>query len=528
MSDDGPRLLHKLASIIAAVLVAAAAAPSLARASERFALVVGNNEGAQDEVRLTYAERDAQRMAEVLTRLGGVAPENVVLMLGRSADEVQRALSNLRSRLMLSHGAPRPLLFVYYSGHADSKALHLRGTLLPFSELKSAVRDLGAELSVIMVDACRSGGLLRRKGATPAELFTIDATDTLQSEGLAIITSSAESEDAQESERLGGGIFTHHLVTGLSGAADTSGDQRVTLSEAYRYAYAQTLASTSATAAVQHPTFAFDMRGHKELVMTQLDRESGFGRLRLSHPGHYVVLERFGAREVAAELEARANTHLLLRPGRYLVRRRDTAAIFESERQVIAGQVTELAPDDFIRMPYRHAVRRGYGQVERRALSLGADFEVAGPLLPETGALMSGALAAQLDLAELALRLRVRFAQSHSDNAYLDMTQRLLGLDLGLFKLVDLGPHGLGFGVRLGVDWLAQRFEGLGRAPSKDQLIGRVGPFLRAEWALSPSLTLVLDGGAEAYLMTVSRGGREVLEPRVIPTVGLGFGVLLP
>jgi hypothetical protein len=508
------------------------ASPDAALANERFAFVVGNNEGAPDEPRLAFAERDAQRMADVLTRLGGVAPENVVLLLGRDATEVMRALSSLRSRLLLSSGGARPLMFVYYSGHADSKALHLRGTMLPFASLKSEVKALGADLSVIMVDACRSGGLLRKKGAIPAELFTIDATDTLQSEGLAIITSSAESEDAQESERLGGGIFTHHLVTGLSGAADTSGDQRVTLSEAYRYAYAQTLASTSTTAVVQHPTFSFDMQGHKELVMTQLDRDAGFGRLHLSQPGHYVVLERFGAREVAAELDARAGTHLVLRPGRYLVRRRETSAVFESERPIVAGQITELNNDDFARVPYRHAVRRGYGQVQRQAVSLGADFEVAGPLLPETGLLMAGAVSGQLDLADLALRLRLRFAQSTSDNAYVDMTQRLLGLDLGLYKLIDLGRHGLGFGVRLGVDWFAQRFEGPGRAPSKDQVVGRFGPFVRAEWALSSDLALQLDVGAEAYLMSVERGGERrgegVLEPRVVPTIGLGFGVLLP
>ncbi|MFO0744503.1 MAG: caspase family protein [Myxococcota bacterium] len=508
-------------------------ASGTAHAGERFAIVIGANVGEADEPRLSFAERDAQKMAEVLTRLGGVDSEDLILLLSPDAGDVRRSLAALKGRIQapMPPGGESggPVLFIYYSGHADGQALHLRGTELPFADLKAAVRAIGADMSVFLVDACRSGGLVRLKGAVPAERFRIDAQDELSSEGLAIITSSAESEDAQESERLGGGVFTHHLVTGLLGAADASGDARVTLSEAYRYAYVQTLSATSTTAVVQHPTFAFDMQGQRELVLTHMGGDTGQGLLELVAAGHYVVFERFGAREVAAELDARPETELVLPPGPYLVRRRETARVFETERAVVAGAVTKVADGDFVQVPYRHAVRKGYGQAERRALSLGADLEVAGALLPSTDPFVLGAVTGQLDFADLALRLRFRYGRSGGENAHVSLSQGLMGLDVGLYKLFDIGRHGVGFGLRGGVDWLSQSFDSEGRAPAKNQVLGRFGPFLRVELALSGSVTLQIDVGDELYFLDVAHGaGASRTETRAAPTASLGFGVLLP
>ena len=64
--------------------------------------------------------------------------------------------------------------------------------------------------------------------------------------GHAYLTSSSADEAAQESDRIGGSFFTHFLVTGLRGAADADSDKRVTLDEAYRFAFDETLARTEA------------------------------------------------------------------------------------------------------------------------------------------------------------------------------------------------------------------------------------------------------------------------------------------
>ena len=58
------------------------------------------------------------------------------------------------------------------------------------------------------------------------------------------LTSSSAEETAQESDRLKGSFFTHYLVSGMRGAADVSRDGKVTLNEAYQFAFHETLAQT--------------------------------------------------------------------------------------------------------------------------------------------------------------------------------------------------------------------------------------------------------------------------------------------
>ena len=56
----------------------------------------------------------------------------------------------------------------------------------------------------------------------------------------------------------------------MRGDADRDHDGRVTLDEAYAYAYGRTVAATAATrAGAQHPTYAFDLKGAGDVVLTQ-------------------------------------------------------------------------------------------------------------------------------------------------------------------------------------------------------------------------------------------------------------------
>jgi len=523
--------------LLTTIVAAASIASSDSAASERFAIILGANVGDAGETPLLYAERDAQRVAETLSRLGQVPSENALLLLSPDKADLDRALTAMAARIQRAAAmdapqttsATRPIVFFYYSGHADALALHLGGTRYPFGELKKRVTALGADVAVFFIDACRSGGIIRAKGARPAQPFNIQAEDTLKSKGIAIITSSSESEDAQESDRLGGGVFTHHLLVGLSGAADASGDARIDLSEAYRYAWSQTVAATSATAVVQHPTFAFDLSGERDIMLTRTDQQQALGRLRLPGEGHYLIFERFGARDLAAELHAQPSTELLLTPGKYLVRRRETATVWEMETTVVAGAVADLADVAFARIPYRHAVRKGYGQSARSAISLGADFEVQGPVTTNASWGTLGAVTLQLDFAEIAIKARLRFGHSVSDVGPIDLSEQYLGFDAGIYHIFDLGSHGLGFGLRAGLDWVSQTFTTPGEAAARDQLLPRFGPAIRAEFALSPTVVLNLDAGADGWIAEVlGRDGRKTTQVRVAPIFTVGFGVLLP
>src|SRR4029077_15943935 len=126
----------------------------------------------RSEVVLRYAESDARRVATVLRAVGGFFPEDITLLPAVGADDVRRALIALNARLRQT-GGNRSMLFVFYSGHADADALHLRGTRLGVQELRDLVAGSPADARVLVVDSCRSGALTRVKGGRPTQPFQV-------------------------------------------------------------------------------------------------------------------------------------------------------------------------------------------------------------------------------------------------------------------------------------------------------------------------------------------------------------------
>ena len=483
----------------------------------RFALVVGANLGEPGEEELEYAEEDAVKLADVLTRFASVPEENLVLLRGRDADRVRHALGTLRERIA-AVGDDETVLFVYYSGHADAQAMHLGRTRLEFGQLGRLVAETGAQLSVLVVDACRSGELTRVKGAAPAQPFDIRADDRLDSEGSAIITSSAAGEDAQESDRLEGGVFTHHFVRGLLGAADASNDERVTLSEAYRYAYLATLRTTSRARFVQHPTYSFRMRGREDLVVTRLTDAGGLGRFVLQEPGSYVLL---GGRGEVLELSSEGSIDVLVEPGEYTVRLRDEDAVYETRAEVGPSERVVVDADDYEAVPYGRSVRKGLDRSRRSAWAAATAVELGGPLREGLDPTLLGAAGMRVDLRALSLELRARYGLSGSENEEVTLTQQQVGVDLGAYRLFDLGSFSPGFGLRVGGDYVDQRFDTRGTAPARQAMVGRAGAVVRLEYAALPWLSTQLYGGVDAYLLDA-----ETL--RAVPFGGAGLTVYLP
>ena len=214
-----------------------------------YAIVVGSNAGGPGQGELRYAEADAGRVGKLLTELGGYAPDQIDIVLHPTPDELRARLGKLADKLAADDKAGRPTrVLFYYSGHARATALDLGNKELPLSELRQRLFELPSKLTVVVLDACQSGAFSRVKGAEPAADFSFNSRQQLDATGVAVLASSSGSELSQESEQLKSSYFTHHLLVGLRGAGDTNGDGLVTVDEAYRYAYHQTLLATTETA----------------------------------------------------------------------------------------------------------------------------------------------------------------------------------------------------------------------------------------------------------------------------------------
>ncbi len=444
-----PRAPYRAA--LATLFLLAWAAPARAEI-ERFALVVGNDTGqAQSgDAPLRYAETDASRVAAVLQEVGGVRPENLVLLRGQDAGTVRRTLIAINDRLRAAGG--QTVLIVYYSGHADAASLHLGATSFELPELEQLVRGSAANFRLLILDACRSGALTRVKGGTPIPPFDIRLGEKVAGEGAVFLTSSSASEDSQESDAIQGSFFTHALLSGLLGAADENGDGRVTLDEAYRYAYESTLRATSRTwAGTQHPTFEYEVRGQGDVVLATLAANSPT-RAWVEFPeGRTWLLLQNSAEgavvgEVAASDRAR---HLSVRAGRYFVRGRGVDVLLEGVIEAPASSSVVIDESKLERTAYARLVRKGGGDASA-VFSLEAQGSVRSALINDSGACPGGSLGLSIALRELTVTPRLGYCRGGFDNPGITATLDEYDLEVEAVHVWDLGFASVQLGLTAG------------------------------------------------------------------------------
>ena len=341
------------ASLLLPALVAAA------RPVRRIALVIGANQGGAERVPLRWAVADAERVAGLLTEMGGVAPPDCIVLREPTRRALLDGLAVVRGRAEEPRaGDGRTEVVVYYSGHADEKGLLLGREVLSYRELKDAMHGISADVGIGILDACASGVITRLKGGEQQPGFLTD--ESMQMRGYAFLTSSSANEAAQESERIKGSYFTHALLTGLRGAADTTGDGRVTLNEAYQYAFHETLSETTATqGGAQHPAYDIRMAGTGDVVITDVRETSctivlgpGFdGRFYVRNAKHMLVAELYKPADRTVELG--------LEPGSYDVHYEQEPLLFDTTVSLVEGDRKTLEREAF--HPVKRAATQGRG-----------------------------------------------------------------------------------------------------------------------------------------------------------------------
>ena len=377
------RLVRRLL-VVAALAGLLAAAPSFAE--RRFALVVGENRGNLGDETLRFAEDDAQRMRDVLVEVGQVAPTDAALVLGATAATVRHALDVLRAA-MRAGAQPGNRLTVYISSHAGEGALHLDGSELPLTELVDFVKQAPVDVGVLIIDACRAGSMTRSKGLVAIDTppVVVEATGL---QGRVLISASGADEYAQESESLKGSAFTHFFVLGLRGAADESGDGRVTLDEAYAWAWSRTLESTfGSSAGVQHPNVKVDLHGQGQLVLSEPSLSRSKLTLGVDAPGHWLITQA-ATHAVMADVTKPAGPLTLAMPaGTYTVRLRSDAGVLTRQVQVPADGVVVVRDAELDRASSLRAVAVKGSSPAQLALSVGGGISsgLVGGLTTEPG-----------------------------------------------------------------------------------------------------------------------------------------------
>jgi hypothetical protein len=350
--------------------------------TRRLAVLVGHNAGAGARPPLRYAERDAEKLARVLGELGGIASDDLFLVNGQPLASLRVAMEQARARVAEWRRTPgtRVLLLFYFSGHSDGQSLEIGRERLPFGELRHWLAETRADVRLGIVDSCRSGALLAMKGGAPGPSFDIHLVDDVATSGEALITSSAADESALESRELGGSFFSHHLVSGLRGAADASGDGRVTLAELYQYAFTRTVSSTADTLiGPQHPAYDYRLSGMGDLVLTEIDARSAQIEVPAEIPRLLIVA--VDRAQVLAELGPGTARRVAVRPGEYALRTRRGGKVLGATVRPRAGEVLRVSASDFTESAGAIVATKG-GEGDTDGIAAGDETTLVAPAVP--------------------------------------------------------------------------------------------------------------------------------------------------
>lgn len=333
--------------------------PTDATVLRRFALVASSNDGGASRAHLRFANSDGESVARVLGSLGGVRDNDLILVRNATRSDFVQAFADLRARLRSEHRPQvRREVFVYFSGHSDEEGLLLGGERVGYRELRRWIDGVGADVRIAVLDSCASGALIRLKGGVHRAPFLSDVS--VQARGHAFLTASSADEAAQESDRVGAAYFTHFLLSGLRGAADTNRDRRVTLNEAYQFAYHETLQRTETSrAGAQHPAYDIQLAGTGDVVMTDL-RAAG-ARLVLVRElaGRIYVRDQGDRLVVELRKEPTYPVELGLEAGRYQVVLDRDGSISKGAVELTGSGRVEVAAADLAPVAPLVSMRRG-------------------------------------------------------------------------------------------------------------------------------------------------------------------------
>ena len=327
------------------------ASPAAAAGPLRVLVAFGTNEGLPAETPLRYAEDDARQYADTLARLGALKAENRILITGGQPEALVSALTRAAERARQHAGDVT--FFFYFSGHGDDQNLHIAGKRFAMERLDALISAVPAKLRVAVIDACRGQTDTTTKGFGRAPRFEINLAAPTGLEGVVTLRSSSRGEQSQESSQLKGAVFTHYLTTALRGAGDRDRDNRVTLQEAYTYAYRQTVRrSAAAPGEIMHPSVELDVEGAGEIVLTRPEASDAVIVLHPARDALFLVFNKASA-AVEAEVWASPQRSIPIRvpAGSYLVHRRDGLASGALTVAIGSGEERILRAGEFQRLP---------------------------------------------------------------------------------------------------------------------------------------------------------------------------------
>jgi hypothetical protein len=191
---------------------------------------------------LKYTDDDAFLLHSYFkSPAGGALPDSQIKILideDATKAKIMASLTDFGAK-----AGKNDMLMFFFSGHGMS------GSFLPYdydgayqvlkhSDILNILESSQAKSKVVIADACHSGSFTA-KGSTSYEstLNNLYSAFNNSRGGTLLLLSSKAEEVSVESNGFRQGVFSHYLITGLKGEANTNHDNIVTVEEVYNYVY---------------------------------------------------------------------------------------------------------------------------------------------------------------------------------------------------------------------------------------------------------------------------------------------------
>jgi hypothetical protein len=325
----------------------------------RFAIITGSNDGGPGRVKLNYSVSDARSVLKVLNEMGGIMHGDSILLIEPDRKNFFSGMNTILDKIKQAarSSGKRELIF-YYSGHSDEDSILLGKEKISYKEIRDFINNVPSDVRIAILDSCSSGAFTRLKGGKMRSPFFMDSAYNMK--GYAFMTSSSQDEASQESDRIKGSFFTHYLVAGLRGAADMTQDGRITLNEAYQFAYNETLAGTEKSmSGPQHPNYNIQMSGTGDVIMTDIRKSSSILIISADISGKLFI--RDSGNNLVCELRKSAgrSMQLGLDDGTYTITYIKEGSLYEANISLSSSKGLALSQNDFIKSAKDITVARG-------------------------------------------------------------------------------------------------------------------------------------------------------------------------
>jgi hypothetical protein len=198
--------------------------------ADKWAVVVGISNFKNPRWNLNYPDKDAKDFSKFLVEKCNFAPDHVRTLTDAQATR-ERILTDIGSYWLPFNAKPNDLVCIYVATHGTAPALDVahRNFLMAYDTdplnpyatgieindlARNVVRRLQSQRVVLILDTCHSGAA--EEGAKDIGSTRFNISDLMQGTGDVVIASAGANQTAHDSARYKNGIFTKHLMDGLS------------------------------------------------------------------------------------------------------------------------------------------------------------------------------------------------------------------------------------------------------------------------------------------------------------------------